>query len=94
MKPTRRQPDRCRNINSAVTVKISQGPKDGSITNAEPLVRAQAAVRVYDKGRHVIRRIVKYDEIGCAVAVHVTRFQIIADPQIFKNTRTGLRSYR
>ena len=57
-------------------------------------MRAQAAVRVYDEGRHIIRCIIKYDKIGRSVAVHVTRFQVVADPQIFQNARTGLRSYR
>ena len=94
MKPARRQPDRCRNIESAITIKISKGPKNGRVADAVALVRAQAAVRVYDKDRHIIRCIVKYHEIRRSVAVHVTRFQVVADPQIFQNTRTGLRSYR
>ena len=86
MKSARRQADCCRNIESTVTVKISQGPKNGRIANAVALVRAQAAVRIYDEGRHIIRRIIKYDEIGRSVAVHVTRFQVITDSQIFKHT--------
>jgi len=57
-------------------------------------VRAEAAVLIYDEGRHIIRCIIKYDQIGRSVAVHVTRFQVVADPQIFQNARTGLRSYR
>ena len=86
VKSARRQANCCRNIESTVAVKISQGPKDGRIANAVPLVRAQTAVRVYDKGRHIIRRVVKHDEIGRSVAVHVTRFQVVADPQIFEHT--------
>jgi hypothetical protein len=86
VKSARRQADCCRNIESTVTVKISQGPKDGRIANAVALVRAQAAVRIYDKDRHVIRGVVKHDEIGRSVAVHVTRFQVVADPQIFEHT--------
>ena len=57
-------------------------------------MRAEAAVLIYDEGRHIIRCIIKYDQIGRSVAVHVTRFQVVADPQIFQNARTGLRSYR
>ena len=57
-------------------------------------MRAQASVRVNDKGRYIIRGIVKHDEVGRSVAVYVTRFQVVADPQIFQNARTGLRSYR
>jgi hypothetical protein len=94
VKPARRQPDRCRNIDSAITVKISHGAKNGRVADAVPLVRTQAAVRVCDKDRHIIRCIVKYHEIRPSIAVHVTRFQVVADPQIFQNTRTGLRSYR
>ena len=94
MKPARRQADRCRNIESAITIKISHCPKNGRVADAVPLVRAQAAVRVYDKDRHIIRCVVKYHEIRPSIAVHVTRFQVVADPQIFQNTRTGLRSYR
>ena len=86
VKPARRQPDRCRNIDSTVTVKISQGPKNGRVADAVALVRAQAAVRIYDKDRHIIRCVVKYDEIRRSVAVHVTRFQVVADPQIFQHT--------
>lgn len=93
MKSAWRQSYRCRNIDSTVAVKISQRPKDGRIANAVPLVRAQAAVRVYDKDRHIIRRIIKYDKIRRTVAVHVTRFQVVTDPQSFQNTRTGPRSY-
>jgi len=86
VKSTRRQAYRCRNIESTVAVKISNGSKDGRIADAVALVRAQAAVRVYDKGRYIIRRVVKHDEIGRSVAVHVTRFQVVADPQIFEHT--------
>ena len=86
MKSARRQADCCRNIESTVAVKISQGPKNGRITNAVALVRAQAAVRISDEGRHVIRGIIEYDEIGRSVAVHVTGFQVVADPQIFEHT--------
>jgi hypothetical protein len=94
VKAARRQPNCCRNIESPIAVKISQGPEDGRIANAVPLVRAQAAVRIADKCRHIIRCIIKYDKIGRSVAIHVTRFQVITDPQIFQNARTGLRSYR
>jgi hypothetical protein len=94
VKPARREPDRCRNIDSAITIKISKGPQNGRVADAVALVRAQAAVRVYDKDRHIIRCIVKYHEIRPSIAVHITRFQVVADPQIFQNTRTGLRSYR
>lgn len=86
MKPARRKADSCRNIESAVAVKISQSPKDGRVANAVPLVRAEAAIRIADKDRHIIRRVVKYDDIGRSVAVDVTRFQVIADPQSFQNT--------
>jgi hypothetical protein len=54
VKPARRQSYRCRNIESTIAIKISQGPKDGRIANAIPLVRAQAAVGVHDEGRHII----------------------------------------
>ena len=94
MKPARRQANRRRDIESSITVKISERPKNGRVADAVPLVRAQAAVRVYDKDRHVIRRIVKYHEIRPSIAVHVTRFQVVADPQIFQNTRSSLCSYR
>jgi len=49
-------------------------------------MRAQASVRVNDKGRYIIRSVVKHDEVGRSVAVYVTRFQVVADPQIFENT--------
>ena len=94
MKSAWRKPNRRGNIDSAITVKISKGPKNGRVADAVPLVQAQAAVRVSDKDRHIIRCIVKYHEIRRSIAVHVTRFQVVADPQIFQNTRTGLRSYR
>ena len=55
---------------------------------------AQAAVRIDKKHRHIIRGIVKYQEIWRSVAVQVTSFEVVADPKIFQNTRTGLRSYR
>ena len=93
MKPARRQANRRRDIESSITVKISERPKNGRVADAVPLVRAQAAVRVYDKDRHVIRRIVKYHEIRPSIAVHVTRFQVVADPQIFQNTRSSLCPY-
>ena len=86
MKPARWETDSCRNIDSTITVEISKGPKNGRVADAVPLVRAQAAVRVYDKDRHIIRCIVKYHEIRPSIAVHVTRFQVVADPQIFQNT--------
>ena len=85
MKTARRQADCCRNIDSTVAVKISQGPKNGRVADAVALVRTKAAVRIYDERRHVIRRVVKHDEIGDSVAVDVTRFQVVADPQIFKH---------
>jgi hypothetical protein len=85
MKTARRQADRCRNIESAITIKISHCPKNGRVADTVPLVRAQAAVRVYDEDRHVIRSIIKYDKIGRSVTVHVTRFQVVTDPQIFQN---------
>jgi len=85
VKSARRQSYRCRNVEATITVKISQGSKDGRIANAVPLVRAQAAVRVYDERRHIIRCIIKYDKIGRSVTVHVTRFQVVTDPQIFQN---------
>ena len=94
MKPARRKADSCRNIESAITVKISHCSKNGRVADTVPLVRAQAAVRVYDKDRHIIRCIVKHHEIRRSIAVHVTGFQVVADPKIFQNTRTGLRSYR
>jgi hypothetical protein len=50
VKSARRQADCCRNIDSAVTVEISQGPENWRIANAVALVRAQAAVRIYDEG--------------------------------------------
>jgi hypothetical protein len=81
-----RQADCCRNIESTVAVKISQGPKNGRVADAVPLMRAQAAVWISDERRHVIRRVVKHDEIGRSVAIHVTRFQIITDSQIFQHT--------
>jgi hypothetical protein len=85
VKAARRQTDRCRNIQSAITVKISHGPKNGGVTDAVPLVRAQAAVRVNNKDRYVVRGVIKYGKIGRSVAVHVTRFQVVADPQIFQH---------
>jgi hypothetical protein len=94
VKPAWWQPNGCCDIESPVTVKIRQCPKNRRIANAVPLVRAQAAVCVYDENRHIIRCIIKHDKIGRSVAVHITRFQVIADPQIFQNARTGLRSYR
>ena len=53
MKPARRKADSCRNIESAITIKISKGPQNGRVADAVALVRAQAAVRVYDKDRHI-----------------------------------------
>ena len=94
MKSARRQAYRCCNIDATVTVKISQGPKNRRVADTEPLVRAKAAVRIYDKDGHIIRGVVKHDEIARSITVHVTRFQVVADPQIFQNARTGLRSYR
>ena len=94
MKPARREPDRCRNIDSAITIKISQCSKIGRVTDAVALMWAQAAVRIDKKDRHIIRCIVKYQEIRRSIAVQVTSFQVVADPKIFQNTRTGLRSYR
>ncbi len=55
---------------------------------------SQAAVRIYKKDGHIIRCIVQYHEIGRSIAIHVTSVEVVADPQIFQNTRTGLRSYR
>ena len=55
---------------------------------------AQAAVRIAEKDRHIIRCIVKYQQIRSSVAVQVTGFEIVANPKIFQNTRAGLRSYR
>ena len=86
MKSAWRQSDRCRNIESTVTIKISQGPKNGRIANAVALVRAQAAVRIDKKDRHIIRCVIKYQEIWRSVSVHVTRFQVVADAQIFEHT--------
>jgi hypothetical protein len=63
VKPARREPNRCGNIDSAITVKISHGPKNGRVADAVALVWTQAAVWVYDKDRHIIRCIVKYHEI-------------------------------
>jgi hypothetical protein len=86
VKSAGRQTDRCRNIQPAITVKVGHGSKDGGITYTVPLVRTQAAVRVGNKDRHVIRRVVKHDEIRRSVAVHVARFQVVADSQIFQYT--------
>src|SRR6266480_59638 len=94
VKPARWEADRRRDIESAITIKISHCPKKRRVSDTVPLVRAQAAVRVCDKDRHIIRCVVKHHEIRGSIAVHVTRFQVVADPQIFQNTRTGLRSYR
>jgi len=94
VKPARRQSNGCRSIEPAITVEISQCTKNGRVADAVPLMRAQAAVRVYNKDRDIVRRVVKHHEIRPAVAIYVTRFQVVADPQIFQNTRTGLRSYR
>ena len=74
MKTARRQADSCRNIESAITIKISHCPKNGRVADTVPQVREQAAVRVYDKDRHIIRCIVKHHEIRRSIAVHVTRF--------------------
>ena len=54
----------------------------------------QAAVRIAKKDRHIIRGIVKHQEIGRSVTVQVTSFEVVADPKVFQHTRTGLRSYR
>ena len=54
----------------------------------------QAAVRIAKKDRHIVRCIVKHQEIRRSVTVQVTSFEVVADPKIFQNTRTGLRSYR
>jgi hypothetical protein len=62
VKPARREPDRCRNIDSAIAIKISQCSKLGCVTDAEALMWAQAAVRIAEKDRHIIRCIVKYQE--------------------------------
>jgi hypothetical protein len=51
-------------------------------------VRAQAAVRA-DKHRHLIRGVVKHDEIGASVAVHVPRFQVVIDPKIQERRNSG-----
>ena len=55
---------------------------------------AQTAVGIEKKYRHIIRRIVKHDEIRRSVAIHVTNIQIIADPEIFQNTGTMLCACR
>jgi len=55
---------------------------------------AQAAVRIDKKDRHIIRCVIKYQEIWRSVAVQVTSFQVVADAKIFQDTRTRLRSYR
>ncbi len=94
MKSAWRQTDRCCNIQSAITIKIGERPKNGRVAYAIPLVRTQAAVRINNKDGDVIRRVVKHGEIRRSIAVHVTRFQVVADPESFQNTRTGLRSYR
>ena len=49
---------------------------------------AQTAVAIDKKHRHIIRRIVKYDEIRRSVAINVTDIQVIANPEIFQNTGT------
>ena len=54
----------------------------------------QAAVRIAKKDRHIIRGIVKHQEIGRSVTVQVTSFEVVANPKVFQNTRTGLRYYR
>ena len=94
MKSARRKPDRCRNIDSAVTVKISQCSMLRRVTDAVALMWSQAAVRIAKKDRHIVRCIVKHQEIRRSVTVQVTSFEVVADPKIFQNTRTGLRSYR
>ena len=92
MKPTGGQTYRCRNIDSTVRVKISQCPKQRRVTNSIPLMWAQGAVWINKKQRNIIRRIVKYDEIGRSVAIHVTDIEVIADPKVFQHTGTCLRS--
>jgi len=94
VKSARRQADCCRNIESTVTVKISNCSKLRRVTNPVASMWLQAAVRIAKKDRHIVRCIVKYQEIWRSVAVQVTGFEVIADPKIFQNTRTGLRSYR
>jgi hypothetical protein len=55
---------------------------------------SQAAVRIAKEDRNIVRCIVKYHDIGGSIAIHIPSFKIIADPKIFQNARTGLRSYR
>jgi hypothetical protein len=57
-------------------------------------MRAQTSVRIADKRRHIIRCVVKYQNIARSVAVQVTNVQIVADPKIFQDARTGLCSNR
>jgi hypothetical protein len=83
VKPARRQTYRCRNINSAVRVKISHCPKLRRVTDSVSLMLAEAAVGIDKKHRHIIRRVVEHDEIGRSVAIHVTDIQVIADPEVF-----------
>ena len=94
MKSARRQSNCCRNIQSAVTVKISNCSKLGRIADAVALIWSQAAVRIYEKDGHIIRCIVQYHEIGRSIAIHVTGMEVVADPKIFENTRPRLCSYR
>jgi hypothetical protein len=54
VKPAGRESDRCRNIDSAVTVKISQCSMLGRVADAVALMWAQAAVRIAEKNRHII----------------------------------------
>ena len=54
MKPARREPDRCRYIDSAITIKISHCPKLRRVTDAVALMKAQAAVWIDKKDRHII----------------------------------------
>jgi hypothetical protein len=54
VKPARREPDRSRYIDSAVTVKISHCSILRRVADAVALMWAQAAVRIAEKNGHII----------------------------------------
>jgi len=54
VKPARRQSYRCRNIDSAVPVKIGDRSQLWCIPDAVTLMWSQAAIRIREKDGHIV----------------------------------------
>ena len=55
---------------------------------------SQAAVGIAKKNGHIVRCVIEHHQVWRSVAVDVSGFDVVADPKIFQNARTCLRSYR